>query len=708
MYRFKKIFNLIVVLLLMGSYSFSLVIYAAPTNQVAASSPASVKKQSRLKKMNMVAKIKGLSSSKVSKMQNKGKDMTKEDVKELTGWEENYAILMYPTYNGAKIEVDHNDPIFEALWDRSFSNLVQTDSETYYDITDDIGLYTEQYWGAIEENGTQYLAVGYSLSQTPGDSQNYTTYIYTDFVDSVSLAYSSLKPNLSNCSTDSKCVFYNEVSSHEINSLSATRVSPSGDLSVTHNTAGRGNVGGYYETYIYNSNVAANVIALTDTQNTSDTTTFNVEDSNQFHQNSYNSYRVALDGGYWGLYSFWIDEETDASAGTGYNQGSGYSLSWNAAANIVNVIMDATGDYSGVWGDEIVISGNGFGDINQSVSSVGVVRIGGREVEIIGWEEQVITVRIPQGDIDASNQSGVPVEIVRSDNETEVVNVTFDNTDDSPAGTDQVERLNAVDAPNDNGHTVNLDFQASNDDSSSANHNEQVMEYRVYRYQGQGPSSGDVPVANNQFIKLATIDATESLAYFYTDNVPQNGVDYTYYVTAVDKNGNEQLGITAGNRSVVQATDNQIDELELSLDPGDETLGVSWNHDNEGGDVSYTICYAENSDLLQGSYDEMEGRDGVTCVTTSGSSTTFTDLENGTRYYVRGYADDGEGNISVTGIYYADLEADLPESAVLGNIVGNIPASIRLFAVMILFALGVGFANMSLIRRKVVGALHRK
>jgi hypothetical protein len=429
---------------------------------------------------------------------------------------------------------------------------------------------------------------------------------------------------------------------------------------------------------------------------------FNVENANDFYSGPSEYFLQELEGGYWFLESMWIDSATASSMS--FNTGSGFSI---GPGTISNVLMSASGTYSGVWGQDVAISGNGFGEPGVSVDSGGTVSIGGQRVTVVSWSEEEIVVRIPEGDIDEADQSGVPVTITRSDGETREINVTFDNTDDSPAGTEQPASLNGADVPNDNGNTIAIDFSASSDDPSN-NHNEEVMEYRIYRCEGVCADSGDL-LGVGGLTLIATIDADRSASYSYVDRgVPQNNQDYTYYVAAVDKNGNKRMIITQGNRTVAQAIDESIDELELSFDPGDEQIGVSWNHDNEGGDVTYTICIAENSDALQGDGADFHG-DGVRCIVTNNrNSYIFDELTNGNRYYFRGYAEDGEGNWTLTGIYYVDLPANLPESSILGGIATDIPTSLRLIVSMFLLAIVLGFANMTVIKNKVRNVLNKK
>jgi hypothetical protein len=615
-----------------------------------------------------------------------------------------YPIVVVPTYNNYLIPYSDNAP-FWALLSTGSHGMAGTPANTYFYSEDDYfmgGSQYELYWDVYTDSGVDYVVLGVIPTSTyPINS--FSSILSVAYGDVFVYSYSPLIPNINNCSQANQCAVANDIAPHNINSVSS-ETSPDGNISVQHDNSSINQVSGYYETAMVPVYGGMDY-ALTNVE-TADTPDyeFNAE-AGPFYNDASGSLIQEIKGGPWLAFSCWIDTRNKANASD--TSGLGYSLSGDGRS-VATVLMSASGDYSGVWGDEITITGNGFGDIGESVRNAGRIEIDGTSVEVTNWTENSVSMRIPMGDTDASNQTGgVPVTIYRSDGIEREINVTFDNTDDSAVGTEQTSSLNAANVPNDNGHVVAMNFGASSDDPSTE-HNEEVMEYRVYRFEGNGPDHGSLPIGDPRFIMLTTITATEAADYSYTDrNVPQNRVNYTYYVTSVDKNGNEQVEITSGNRSVTQALDEIIDELELTLDPGDETLGVSWSHDNEGGDVAYTICYAEDSDLLQGDYTELAGRDGVACVTTTDASVVFGDLVNGNRYYVRGYANDGEGNVSVTGIYYADLLANLPESSIVGEVIGNMPGSVRIFAGMILLALVVSFANMMLIKNKVQKVLFR-
>lgn len=175
--------------------------------------------------------------------------------------------------------------------------------------------------------------------------------------------------------------------------------------------------------------------------------------------------------------------------------------------------------------------------------------------------------------------------------------------------------LLAQDTPNDNGGSIGLTWNASTDDGGGAG---DVASYVVYRT----TTAGQYTAAN----QVATVPATGSAAYSYSDTTATTGIDYYYVVRALDAGGNES--VSSNEEGPVKAIDNI---------PPEPPTAVAATNPGLGGTVNLT--WTLSVDDGGGQNDVKEYR--IYRRTTGGYTTPLTTVVAGTASYQDTTATDG-------------------------------------------------------------------
>jgi len=180
-----------------------------------------------------------------------------------------------------------------------------------------------------------------------------------------------------------------------------------------------------------------------------------------------------------------------------------------------------------------------------------------------------------------------------------------------------VQGLTALDSPNDQGGSIDLDW--------TANSEADLDHYNAYR---QTSSFSDVS-------SLTPIGTSQTNSF--TDTTTTNGTDYHYAVTAVDLGGNENK--TVVSVGPVQSLDDQGPQgvANLVATPGDRQVTLTWTNPNVADFVGTRVV------RKTGSF-PANAADGTIVFEGNASSATDTNLTNGTQYFYAAFAFDATPN----------------------------------------------------------------
>ncbi len=183
-----------------------------------------------------------------------------------------------------------------------------------------------------------------------------------------------------------------------------------------------------------------------------------------------------------------------------------------------------------------------------------------------------------------------------------------------------VQGLSAVDTPQDTGRSISVNWIANSETD--------VDHYNVYR----GTTSF------NDVIVLTPLGTSQTNSY--VDNTTQDGTDYYYAVTAVDLGSNEDKSVSSVGP--VQSRDDlgPASVTGFSAAASDASVNLSWTNPTDADFVGTRIVRKAGSAPTSPT-------DGTVAYSGSATSTTDSNLTNGTQYFYAAYSFDGTTNYGI-------------------------------------------------------------